>query len=298
MGEAEAGGHELLTTKEIADFLRLKERKIYDLVSSDDIPHVRVSGKILFPRALIQTWLMRNTQYAGGAQLLHEPPMVMAGSHDPLLEWALAESGAGLPTLFDSSLDGIKRLQKGEAIAAGVHLRESNGYNREHVERELRDQPVVLIEWAMRTQGLLVAAGNPLAIRQVSDLQNRRVMLRQRSAGSFVLLEYVLGAAGLSLANVEIAGQPAKSESELALAIANGRADAGLGLEAMARRHGLGFVPLAEERYDIVVWRRAWFRPEMQKLMQFANSAAFRNQADELGGYSLTSAGTVHYNGP
>ncbi|NNE22106.1 MAG: helix-turn-helix transcriptional regulator [Rhizobiales bacterium] len=298
MGEADGGGHELLTTKEIADFLRLKERKIYDLVSSDDIPHVRVSGKILFPRALIQTWLMRNTQYAGGVQQLHEPPLVMAGSHDPLLEWALAESGAGLPSLFDSSLDGIRRLQKGEAVAAGVHLREVTGYNREHVERELRDQPVVLIEWAMRTQGLLVAAGNPLSIRQVGDLQNRRVMLRQRSAGSFVLLEYVLGAAGLSLDNVDIAGQPAKSESELALAIANGRADAGLGLEAMARRHGLGFVPLAEERYDLVVWRRAWFRPEMQKLMRFAGTSAFRSRAEELGGYSLTGAGTVHYNGP
>ena len=107
-----------MTTREIADHLRLKERKIYDLVSSGDIPHVRVSGKILFPRALIQTWLMRNTQYAGGADVLHEPHPVMAGSHDPLLEWALAESGAGLPALFESSLDGIRRLQKGEAIAA------------------------------------------------------------------------------------------------------------------------------------------------------------------------------------
>ena len=298
MGHAEGGDRELLTTSEIAEHLRLKERKIYDLVSSGDIPHVRVSGKILFPRALIQTWLMRNTQYAGGSQLLHEPPMVMAGSHDPLLEWALAESGAGLPSLFDSSLDGIKRLQRGEAIAAGLHVREANGYNREHVERELRDQPVVLIEWALRTQGLLVAAGNPLAIRQVNDLQDRRVMLRQRSAGSYVLLEHVLSSAGMFWDHIEIAGQTAKSESELALAIANGRADAGLGLEAMARRYGLGFVPLAEERYDIVIWRRAWFKPEMQKLMQFANTAAFRAHAQELGGYSLTGAGSVHYNGP
>ena len=298
MAQADGGDRELLTTSEIAEYLRLKERKIYDLVSSGDIPHVRVSGKILFPRALIQTWLMRNTQYAGGAQLLHEPPMVMAGSHDPLLEWALSESGAGLPSLFDSSLDGIKRLQRGEAVAAGLHVREASGYNREHVERELRDQPVVLIEWAQRTQGLLVAAGNPLAIRQVNDLRDRRVMLRQRSAGSYVLLEHVLGTAGMSWDNVEIAGQTAKSESELALAIANGRADAGLGLEAMARRYGLGFVPLAEERYDIVIWRRAWFRPEVQKLMQFASTAAFRAHAEELGGYSLTSAGTVHYNGP
>ncbi|MGI9464356.1 MAG: substrate-binding domain-containing protein, partial [Aestuariivirgaceae bacterium] len=268
MGEDQGGGHELMTTREIADHLRLKERKIYDLVSSGDIPHVRVSGKILFPRALIQTWLMQNTEYSGGAEALQAPPMVIAGSHDPLLEWALVESGAGIPTIFDSSLDGIKRLQQGVAAAAGVHLREGSDYNCEHVTRELRGQPVVLVEWALRTQGLLVAAGNPLAIRQVSDLKRRRVMLRQRSAGSFVLLEFVLGAAQMSLSDVEIADQTAKSESELALAIANGRADAGLGLEAMARRHGLGFVPLAEERYDLIVWRRTWFEPQFQRLMR------------------------------
>ncbi len=298
MGQGDGGDRELMTTREIADYLRLKERKIYGLVSSRDIPHVRVSGKILFPRSLIQTWLMHNTQYSDGADVLHEPQMVMAGSHDPLLEWALIESGAGLPAIFDSSLDGIKRIQKGAAMAAGVHLREPDGYNRRHVERELRGLPIVLVEWALRSQGLLVAAGNPLAIRQVTDLKGRRVMLRQRTAGSFVLLEYVLSAAQMSLDNVEIAAQTAKSESELALAIANGRADAGLGLEALARRHNLGFVPLAEERYDLVVWRRAWFAPAMQRLMQFAGSAAFRERAAELGGYALTGAGTVHYNAP
>ena len=69
MGRDEGRSHELMTTREIADYLRLKERKIYDLVSSGDIPHLRVSGKILFPRPLIQTWLMRNTQYSGGAEM-------------------------------------------------------------------------------------------------------------------------------------------------------------------------------------------------------------------------------------
>ena len=86
----------MLTTREVADYLRLKERKIYDLVASNDIPHVRVTGKILFPRSLIDTWLLNNTQYGPGAELLRQPAMVVAGSHDPLLEWALMESGAGL----------------------------------------------------------------------------------------------------------------------------------------------------------------------------------------------------------
>ena len=292
------GDHELMTTREIADYLRLKERKIYDLVANGDIPHVRVSGKILFPRSLIETWLIQNTQYAPGAQTLREPPLVVAGSHDPLLEWALAESNAGLPALFESSLDGLRRLQHGEATAAGIHLREDAGYNCEHVSQMLAGRPVVVVEWAMRTQGILVAPDNPFAIRQVRDLKHRRVMVRQKSAGSFVLLQHVLSTASLSLDDIDIPEHSAKSETELALAIANGQADAGVGLQAMAHRHGLGFVPLTEERYDLVVWRRAWFEPAFQKLMSFAGTAALRNKATELTGYDVSGMGKVHLNGP
>lgn len=290
--------HELLTTREIADYLRLKERKIYDLVASNDIPHVRVTGKILFPRGLIDTWLINNTQYGAGTEILRQPQMVVAGSHDPLLEWALLESGAGLPSLFESSLDGLSRMQRGEACAAGVHLREADGYNCQHVTRQLAGQPVVVVEWAVRTQGLLVTQGNPLAIRKVADIRHRRVMPRQKSAGSFVLLSHVLGAAGLGIEDVDITDQTARSESELAAAIADGRADAGVGLQAMAHRFGLGFVPLVEERYDLVVWRRAWFEPALQTLMSFAAGARFAEKAAQLTGYDISGAGTVHLNGP
>lgn len=298
MRQTAGDDHELLTTKEVAEYLRLKERKIYDLVAGNDIPHVRVTGKLLFPRALVDTWLLNNTQYGPGADILRQPALVVAGSHDPLLEWALMESGAGLPSLFESSLDGLARIQRGEACAAGVHLRETGGYNCEHVRRQLPGLPVVVVEWAVRTQGVLVTPGNPLGIRQVSDLRHRRVMPRQRSAGSFVLLSHVLGEAGLGLDDVEIIEQTAKSESELAAAIADGRADAGVGLQAMAHRFGLGFVPLAEERYDLVVWRRAWFEPALQTLMNFARSSGFLDRAAHLTGYDVSGAGTVHLNGP
>jgi molybdate-binding protein len=164
--------------------------------------------------------------------------------------------------------------------------------------RQLPGQPLAVIEWAVRTQGLLVPSGNPLGIRQVKDLQHRRVMPRQKSAGSFVLLSHVLGEAGLGLDDVEFTEHTAKSESELAAAIADGRADAGVGLQAMAQSHGLGFVPLAEERYDLVVWRRAWFEPPVQKLMAFARTAAFAERAAQLTGYDISGAGTVHMNGP
>ncbi|PKP63893.1 MAG: excisionase, partial [Alphaproteobacteria bacterium HGW-Alphaproteobacteria-8] len=102
---------EFLTTREMAARLRVRERKIYEMAAAAEIPHRRLTGKLLFPRAEIDAWL------AGGVQKAASPgaAAVVAGSHDPLLDWAIRESGSGLATRFDGSLDGLARLAAGEA---------------------------------------------------------------------------------------------------------------------------------------------------------------------------------------
>ncbi len=111
---------EFLTTKEVAALLRIKERKVYELVSDNAIPVSRVTGKLLFPREMIEAWVWQHADYAAGTEGLHGRPPVLAGSHDPLLEWALRESGSELAAFFDGSLDGLARLAAGKAIAAGL----------------------------------------------------------------------------------------------------------------------------------------------------------------------------------
>ncbi|HEY9567603.1 MAG TPA: substrate-binding domain-containing protein, partial [Thalassobaculum sp.] len=91
---------------------------------------------------------------------------------------------------------------------------------------------------------------------------------------------------------------PARSESDVALAVAEGQADAGLAIEEVARRHRLGFVPMLDERYDLALWRRDVFEPPIQRLLTFAGSAAFRERAAALGGYDVSGFGTIHRNGP
>jgi excisionase family DNA binding protein len=298
--QAAGGGPDLLTTREVADLLRIKERKVYDLVASAEIPHVRVTGKLLFPRALIEGWLLRHSEYRLGAESLQAPPSIVAGSHDPLLEWALREAGTGLATFFDGSLDGLERLRRSEAMAAGLHLREDpgDGWNLAHVQRALDGQPVVLVEWARREQGLIVPPGNPHGIHGPGDLVSRRVIPRQRGAGSFLLLQHALAVAGVAADALQLLDPPARSEADVALAIADGKADAGLGLAAMARQFRLDFVPVARERYDLVLRRRAWFEPPFQRLLAFCRSERFLARAEELGGYEVSGLGTVHYNGP
>ncbi|MBL8567253.1 MAG: helix-turn-helix transcriptional regulator [Hyphomicrobiaceae bacterium] len=295
--------HTYLTTREVADLLRLKERKVYDLVAEGDIPFIKATGKLLFPRDLVEAWLARNLEVKSGRESLVERPPIVAGSHDPLLDWALREAETGLAVAFGGSLDGLRRMAKAEAVFTGTHLASENlpvgqSWNVEHVRRQLAGQPVVVVEFARRVQGLIVPPDNPLGLKSAASLKRRRVIGRQREAGSFVLLERLLEDAGLKLSDLALVPTPARTEADVAAAVAEGLADAGLAIDAVARQYRLGFVPLVEERYDLVVWRRSAFERPFQALMAFGRTRAFIERAAQLGGYDVSGFGTVHYNGP
>ena len=291
---------EFLTTKEVAALLRIKERKVYELVAEHAIPVSRVTGKLLFPREMVEAWVWRRAEYAGGTEALHGRPPVLAGSHDPLLEWALRESGSELAAFCDGSLDGLARLAAGKAIAAGLHVYEpdAEGWNRGHLERAMPGMPVVLVEWAWRIQGLVVPPANPKGIARLGDLEGLTLMPRQERSGSHLLLDHLMRQAGLEAARVRFLAPPARSEADVALAIAEGKADAGFAIETVARQFRLDFVPLFRERYDLAVWRRDYFEPPLQKLLAFCHTSAFQKRAEELGGYDVSGLGQVHHNGP
>ena len=292
--------HDFLTTSEVAAFLRIKERKVYDLVAKKEIPFSRVTGKLLFPRDAIANWVESHTEYRATRAAFRQRPAIVAGSHDPLLEWALRASGSGLAVFFDGSRNGLERLARGEAIAAGTHVvnPDSIDWNIEAVRQAFAVEPVVVLEWAKRRQGLVVPPGNPAAIRALKDLGGKRLIPRQPGSGSQELLAALLAKSeGLAEA-VTMLDPPARSEADVAQAIANGRADVGVAIEAAARQYRLDFVPLADERFDLVVWRKDYFEPAFQTLLAFCGSEEFRRRANELGGYDISGFGTVHYNGP
>jgi excisionase family DNA binding protein len=290
--------HDYLTAREVADHLRIKERKLYDLVAEGRLPVTRVTGKLLFPRAALIAWLEGHTSLGSELKGPAARPAVVAGSHDSLLEWSLREAGTGLATFFNGSGDGLERLAQGEAMAAGLHVAGEAGTsgNEAAVAAGLPLQPVVLIEWARRSQGLIVSAGNPGRILRLADLAGRTVIGRQPGAGSHGLFDRLLaGVEGLK-GEVRFLPKPALNETDVAQAVAAGTADAGLAIEASARQYRLDFVPLASERFDLALARRDYFEPAMQKLWAFTRTARFRDHALELGGYDVTASGDVHYN--
>jgi len=308
---------DLLTTREAADYLRIKERKLYEMVHDGVLPCSRVGGKWVFPRRLLELWVLRNADGLDGLDFGTERPPVVAGSHDPLLEWAVRESGCDLALLFDGSMAGLARLADGKALACGLHVPEDvqpesagggaetggvpgampvHEWNIGAARRALAGVAFVLIEWAWRDQGLLLPAGNPRGVRGVADLGGLRMVDRQEGAGSRLLFARLAAAADLSEDALLRTGPPARSETDVALAVANGSADAGFGIGALARSFGLDFVPLARERYDLAVPHRDYFDPPWQALMAFTGTDRFAGQAAQFGGYDVSGVGTVRYN--
>jgi excisionase family DNA binding protein len=295
---------DLMNTQEVAAYLRIKERKIYDLVRQGGIPCTRVGGKWLFPKDRIDQWLER----AAPAMPEHRAPptavapRVMAGSHDPFLEWCVASSGCGLAMLSGGSLDGLERLAAGQAAACGIHVLdpESGTYNVPVLERTLPGHDIVAVEWAWREQGLVVAPGNPHGIASLEDVAAGRVKMaiRPPGSGARVLMDHLLDKSGILLNELSLTESPVRSELEVGLTVLDGRADTGLAVRAIARQLRLDFVPLHRERYDLIVRRRYYFEPEMQALLAHSRSTDALAKADDLQGYDLSSVGRVWYNAP
>ncbi|WP_029058908.1 helix-turn-helix transcriptional regulator [Stappia stellulata] len=280
-----------LTTREMADLLRVKERKIYDLAAAGEIPHSRATGKLLFPREVVLAWI----DNASEAPSPHAPrPPVVLGSHDPLLEWSLRESGSGLAAFFDGSMDGLERFEQGEGVGAGLHVVQDEGWNTEAVARRLRFQPVALLQWAWRSRGFIVPSGNPASVSRLADVTRLKVVQRQPHAGSRLLLDRLLAEEGLGAG---VSGPMARDEREAALAVLDGSADVAFGLEASARQFKLDFIPVCQERFDLIVGRRDWFEPPLQALQAFTRTPAFADMAKTLGGYRIEGIWTPLFNG-
>ncbi len=289
---------DMMSTTEVADYLRVSERTIYDLLKEKKIPSSRVTGKWLFPKKLIDRWVAQNTEYTP-AKTRDAAPIV-AGSHDPLLEWALRESHCGLAMMTAGSLDGIRRVADGDVVAAGTHLIDSSTgeFNVPYLRAHYARSHLVVIHWAKRRQGLIVRPPDVARVASVAKLKTSklRVVLRQPEAGGFHLLNHLLEGERIDVSQLITIDTPALTDGDLAQKIRDGEGDVGLACESAAHAAGLAFVPLIEERFDLVLRRRDYFEPPLQALFTFARTAAFAKRAEAMRGYDLSGHGAVMLN--
>lgn len=226
--------------------------------------------------------------------------LVVLGSHDLALEHLAEQAGQAKPGLHVmalpiGSLEGLVALREESAQMAGCHLldAETGEYNLPYVRHFFPDKPVQVYTLAHREQGLLVAAGNPHQIRSLQDLERRDVRLinRNRGSGTRIWLDRQIHSLGLEPEQILGYDSEARTHTAVADAISQGKADVGIGLQAAALSSGLDFIPLFQERYDLVLPQESLENSVTQILFDHLNSKQFRQAAGSLGGYDTSHTG-------
>lgn len=238
----------------------------------------------------------------GGAFLLHEivlpkskkPAIIFSGSHDLALE-EIAEylsKHVAMLSLPVGSLDGLVNLRQGLCQISGAHILDETGeYNAPTVRHLFPDRDVELVTLAHRTQGLILAAGNPKGIKKVSDIAHEHVKFINRNAGSGTRLWFDAQLRKQRIDANNIAGydNTVKTHSEAAVLISANKGDVSIGLQAAAHQHGLDFIPLFEERYDLILPREQ--EQQLNPLLDYIQTAVFRNSLSQLTGYNTAHSG-------
>lgn len=285
-----------LNTEEAAAYLGIKERKLYELVANAAVPCSKVTGKWLFPRTALDRWIEAGMAEPHGFAPREAPPII-GGSHDPLLEWAVRRSGSGLALLSVGSETGLTKLARNEVAIAAIHMHIAgeDDANLAAVSAEHRLADAVVIAFARREAGLLVAQGNPLGLDTIASAASAkaRFAMRQSGAGAQQLLTTLRLASGLDEGAIAALPTIFATGDDLAFAIRSGEADCGLATRAVAEANGLDFVSLVWEHFDLAMRRRTYFAPGMQALMDFMRSEEFHKHARLMGGLDTTAAGSV-----
>lgn len=223
-----------------------------------------------------------------------KPTVVFSGSHDLAMEVVASSlsKSLNLLNLPVGSLDGLMNLRQGLCHISGAHLMDENRqFNTAYVQRFFPDRQMDVITLANRTQGLMVQAGNPKNIRQISDLAYSDIRFVNRNAGSGTRMWFdnELKRTGIAPDSIQGYGLVVRTHTEAAALIDHGKADSALGLQAAALLHGLDFIPLFEERYDLILPREG--QKMLMPLLDYLQTSTFRAQLNGLAGYSAVHSG-------
>lgn len=287
-----------MNVRQVSNYLHLNEKKIYALVSEGRIPATKITGKWLFPKELIDKWMLDSTHNG----LLHDR-LIISGGDDPLLYRTILRYSESLgnkalitytPT---GTRAGLSLLNAGKVDSCCMHWGPENESHRRHpslLQQYPRHHDWVLIRAFKREQGLIFNSAHLGKSPQIPEIFDRkyRWSLRQQGSGAKRFLMEVLSRHGLNDDMLDITST-ALSEREAAASITLQKADISAGTRAIANEFGLDFISLGWQAIDFVIPRNIWFRHLFQNLINEIHSDPGLKLAGELGGYDLAQCGDL-----
>ena len=284
---------EILSAKELSKYLKINEKKIYKLAQEGTLPHVKIGGKVAFTRELIDRWILENTE--------REKHVLVAGSDDPLLRQVIdlfnAKNDGVIYYAPVGSINGLKLLQAKAANMSCVHIldMEKKSYTLSYIARYLSKDDYQAIQLFYRTQGLMVKKDNPKGIRSIKDLSNKGTTFinRNQGTGTRLLFDFLLREHKVSQSAVSGYDKEAASHMEAGIAVLKSEADAAFGIKYTAHLLDLDFIPLFEERFDLVIPIDYFHTAQVKAFLALFEQPALLHSIKDFTGYDLKNTGST-----
>ncbi len=296
-----------LTTKDIAGLLDINEKMVYQLINEKGLPACKVTGKWLFPKHLVDIWIENHVlNHPVPVQSILSSMLIIIGSHDLLLEKALSFYNRRYPehpVVYSpsGSMFEIRALKKGLCHIATAHLLHENEeeYNFDYLKEYFGHNIPAVVNLCFREQGIIIRKGNPKGIRDISSLVETGVVIanRPKGTGTRLLLDYELNKAGIDPSNLKGYENEFFSHIDVGIEILSGRADAGIGIKAVASIFGLDFIPLRWERYDLLIPKSFFFEKNMQLFLGMLQDKNLKKIAQGFEGYNIQDSGRILFQG-
>ncbi len=299
---------EIMNTKEVAKYLGIHEKQVYALIKSKRIPSTRVTGKWVFPKELIDEWIVSNAkpglEQARQKSRRVEGALLASGSNDPILDMLQTYMKKSYPEFYifssnTGSTDGLKALNMGYTDIAWSHLFDpkTGEYNVPFLPNYLPNVKPVVVNLFRRDLGFLIAPKNPFHIRGFEDLTQKGIRLinRQKGSGTRVLLDYHLKKLQIAPSKIKGYEREVYTHFEVGLSILSKEADVGIATIAVSKLLGLPFIPITQESFDMILDQTTFFEKGIQAFIEILNSQEFRNRVERLGSYDFKNSGKVLY---
>ena len=301
-----------LSTQEVADILHVSKSTIYDLIRKGEIHSYKIGRKVRFTQDDVDAYIARSRHEHSTMPVKKvdthstlltpdeaaEPELILAGQDVVLdiLANFLQQAGVNAARTYLSSFEGLLSLYQDKIHVCACHLYDGTDHNASFVQSLMPGVPAVLINLSYRTQGFYIQKGNPKGITGWEDLRRQDISVLNRRPGSSarILMDIHLKKFGIPAEMVRGYDQIMKSHLTRAAAVAAGEADVAIGTERICRQmDGLDFVPLLEERFDLVIKKNMLQTAPIQKLLQVLRDPIFREEVARFSGNDYRAMGKI-----